>query len=149
MHVNVNVNVSVNVNVNVTGGLPWGEVVSWYCHQHQQELTSEEDLSNMQKLVNQVRCGGVRCGAVRCGAVRCGAGVLLCLSAAGVARVDACGRINSCFIIQCSLGVRQTEGRKKVTRDRPLAVSPLLMDYIKCGCKGNTCVSSRYCREKT
>lgn len=38
------------------GGLPWGEVVSWYCNQHQQELTSEEDLSNMQKLVNQVRC---------------------------------------------------------------------------------------------
>eukprot|EP00903_Cladosiphon_okamuranus_P008448 g8117.t1 len=36
------------------GGLPWGEVVSWYCHQHQQELTAEEDLSNMQKLVNQV-----------------------------------------------------------------------------------------------
>lgn len=37
------------------GGLPWGDVVSWYCNQHQQELTSEEDLSNMQKLVNQVR----------------------------------------------------------------------------------------------
>lgn len=73
--------------------------------------------------------------ACKSGAVRCGAGVLLCLSAAGVARVDACGRINSCFIIQCSLGVRQTEGRKKVTRDRPLAVSPLLMDYINTAAK--------------
>lgn len=35
--------------------MPWKEVVSWYCHQHQQELTSVEDLSNMEKLVNQVR----------------------------------------------------------------------------------------------
>lgn len=40
--------------LRASGGVPWGEVVSWYCHQHQQELTSEEDLSNMQKLVNQV-----------------------------------------------------------------------------------------------
>ncbi|CAM9631186.1 unnamed protein product [Ascophyllum nodosum] len=36
------------------GALQWKEVVLWYCHQHQEELTSEEDLSNMQKLVNQV-----------------------------------------------------------------------------------------------
>lgn len=65
-------NANVNVNVNDTGGLPWGEVVSWYCHQHQQELTSEENLSNMQRLVNQVRrcylsdvdsCAGLRRGA--------------------------------------------------------------------------------------
>ena len=38
------------------GALQWKEVVLWYCHQHQEELTSEEDLSNMQKLVNQVGC---------------------------------------------------------------------------------------------
>lgn len=37
------------------GALRWKEAVSWYCHQHQDDLASEEDLSNMQKLVNQVK----------------------------------------------------------------------------------------------
>lgn len=39
-------------------GVPWKQLVAWYCHQHEEELTSEEDLSNMQKLVNQVRQRG-------------------------------------------------------------------------------------------
>ncbi|CAM9936980.1 unnamed protein product [Choristocarpus tenellus] len=35
-------------------GMLWKDVVTWYCQQHQAELSREDDLYQMQKLVSQV-----------------------------------------------------------------------------------------------
>ncbi|CAM9759412.1 unnamed protein product [Discosporangium mesarthrocarpum] len=36
------------------GGVLWKDVVAWYCQQHESELSTSEDLAQMQKLVSQV-----------------------------------------------------------------------------------------------